>query len=166
MHLVNYPSEQALDYERDTIHIQPSLNQFLEIEWWVHFLNRCLHLHHHSQKKNIWKTKCHKSFSAKGCLIVVSIHLPSWLGTSFNEKMSYLVWNRQVQQTTQKHILFNNCSISCTKTQNINEINFLQFWFNIYVKKTLTNMSDKVCTDIAIILSNIKFHAKKFFHFN
>ena len=53
---------------------------------WVHFLNHCLHWHHQKKKKHIQKTKCDKSFSAKNCLMAVSIPLPFWLGTSFNEK--------------------------------------------------------------------------------
>ena len=75
------------------------------IRKWVHFLNYCLHWHHHLQKKKT-KKKCDKSSSAKTCLMAVSIPLASWLDTSSDEKNVILGVKSSGSTNNKKHILF------------------------------------------------------------
>ena len=89
-------------------HLKRSIRKVIVIliRNWVHFLNNCLHCHHHLQKKTYEKLNVVSHFQQR---LVWWLFQSLWhldLVHLLIKKMSYLVWNHQDQQTIQKHILF------------------------------------------------------------
>ena len=117
-------------------------------------------------KKDIRKTKCDKSFSAKASLMAAFNPFTSWLAHLLMKKGHTWCWVVRINKQYKNIFFFDNLSISCPVTENHDRINSLQFWFNIYVEKTSIDISDKVWRCISIIVRTAKFHAVRLFQFS